>query len=262
MAQLHNLGIDIDNFIVFGLVLIRMTGCILFNPILGRNNIPSPVKMGISLMLAMLVYTYRDLSYVGTIDTSIEYIVIGTKEFLIGFVIGSVVSLFSYVIILGGEVMDLQTGLAMSKIYDPASNVSMSLSSTYLNIIFMFMFFYTNGHITLIKLFLELEKTLPYGSVLFSKELAQGMIGVFCEATVLGIKLAMPVVGLQFLMEIGVGILMKNIPQINVIMINIQAKILVGLIFLVIIYPPIMSFMEGLIETMFTRIENMTVLMR
>ena len=255
-------GLQIDNLIAFGLILLRMFGCILFNPILGRNNIPNTVKMGFSLLLAMLVYVHHDVSYIKSIDTPIEYILIGGKEFLIGFVIGSIVSFFSYVIILGGEVMDMQVGLAMSKIYDPGSNVSMSLSSTYLNIIFMFMFFYTNGHITLVKLFLELEKTLPYGSVVFGQELAQGVIGVFCESTVLGLKLAMPVIGLQFLMEMGVGILMKNIPQINVIMVNIQAKILVGLIFLVVIYPPAIAFVENMIERMFSNIESMIVLMR
>ena len=255
-------GLDIENLIAFGLILLRMFGCIMFNPILGRNNIPSTVKIGFSMLLAMLVYVHHDVSYIKTIDTAVEYIIVGGKEFLIGFAIGTVVSFFAYVIILGGEVMDMQIGLAMSKIYDPGSNVSMSLSSTYLNIIFMFMFFYTNGHVTLIKLFLELEKTLPYGSVIFGKELAQGMIGVFCECTVLGLKLAMPVIGLQFLMEMGVGILMKNIPQINVIMINIQAKILVGLIFLVIIYPPAIAFLEGMLEKMFDSIEDMVVLMR
>lgn len=255
-------GLNIDNIIAFGLILLRMFGCILFNPILGRNNIPNIVKMGFSMLLAMLVYVHHDVSYIKQIETPIEYIIVGGKEFLIGFAVGSVVSFFAYVIILGGEVMDMQVGLAMSKIYDPGSNVSMSLSSTYLNIIFMFMFFYTNGHVTLIKLFLDLEKTLPYGNVMFGKDLASGMIGVFCECTVLGLKLAMPVVGLQFLMEMGVGILMKNIPQINVIMINIQAKILVGLIFLVIIYPPAIAFVEGMLEKMFASIENMVFLMR
>lgn len=239
-----------------------MMGLILFNPILGRNNIPQTVKIGFSILLALMVFTYRDLSYVKEIDSTIEFIAVGGKEFVVGFVVGSVVSFFAYIIILGGEVMDMQIGLAMSKIYDPGSNVSMSLSATYLNVVFMFMFFYTNGHVTLVKLFLEMERVVPYGTVMYGKELASGMLGVFNQCTVLGLKLAMPMVGLQFLMEMGVGILMKNIPQINVIMVNIQAKILVGLIFLVIIYPPMISFMEHMIGGIFNSIESMSVLMR
>lgn len=252
---------DIDNLIAFGLVSLRMLGCFVLNPILGRRNVPVIVMIGMSLFMALLVYNFSDLSSIGTIESSVEYIVIGVKEFCVGFAVGFVVSLFSYIIILGGEVMDMQIGLAMAKVYDPNSNVSMSLTATVYNILFIFTFFAVNGHITLMKLFLDMEKIVPYGQAIYSGELGTAIISVFCHCTVLGLKLAMPMVGLQFLMEIGVGILMKNIPQINVIMINIQAKILVGLVFMVVIFAPAMSFVEYIIEEMFGAINQIAGLL-
>lgn len=254
--------LEIDNLIAFGLVLMRMTGCIVCNPILGRRNIPALLKAGMALMLTILVYTYSDISSIGVIDSTVEYIVLGLKEFCVGFVIGFVVSLFSFIIILGGEVIDMQMGLSMSKVYDPASNVSMSLNATFYNILFVFMFFSIGGHLTLFKLFLDLEHVIPYGHVVYNTDMAAYMISVFCQCTVLGVKLAMPVIALQFLLEMGVGVLMKNIPQINVIMINIQAKIFVGFIFLVAIFSPVMSFVENIIEGMFDSINIITGLMR
>lgn len=253
--------LEIDNLIAFGIVSLRMLGCFVFNPLLGRRNVPVIVFVGMSLLMALLVYNYSDMSTIGSIETAAEYIVIGAKELCIGFVVGFVVSLFLYIIILGGEVMDMQIGLAMAKVYDPNSNVSMSLTATVYNILFIFTFFAVNGHITLLKLFLELEKVIPYGQALYSGELGTAVISVFCHCTVLGLKLAMPMVGLQFLMEIGVGILMKNIPQINVIMVNIQAKILVGLVFMVVIFAPAMSFVEYIIEEMFGAISQLVGLM-
>lgn len=253
--------LEIDNLIAFGLVLLRMTGCIVFNPIFGRKNVPAMVQTGIALSLALLVYTYSDVSTIGVIDSTVELFVIGLKEMAVGLVIGFVVSLFSYIIILGGEVMDMQIGLSMSKVYDPSSNVSMSLSSTFYNVLFIFTFFITNGHLTMMKLFLDLEKVVPYGHVLLGSDVAQNMINVFCQCTILGMKMAMPIVALQFLMEMGVGVLMKNIPQINVIMINIQAKILVGLVFIVVIFSPMMSFMESVVENMFAAIIQISKLM-
>lgn len=253
--------LEIDNLIAFGLIFLRMSGCIVFNPILGRKNVPTMMKAGMSLILAILIYSYSDVSTIGVIDSTVEYIVLGLKEFCVGYVIGFVVSLFSYIIILGGEVIDMQMGLSMSKVYDPASNVSMSLNATFYNILFIFMFFTVNGHLTLFKLFLDLEKVIPYGHVLYGSDVASSVISVFCQCTVLGVKLAMPIVALQFLMEMGVGILMRNIPQINVIMINIQAKIFVGFIFLVIIFTPVMSFVEGIIEELFSAITQIAELM-
>ena len=248
--------LELDNLTAFGLVWLRMAGCITFNPILGRKNVPAMMQAGMSIALALLVYTYSDVATtVAVIDSTIELIIVGLKELFVGFAIGFVVSLFSYIIILGGEVMDMQMGLAMSKVYDPGSNESMSLSSTMYNVLFIFTFFIVEGHITLFKLFLDLEKVVPYGEVLFvNGDLAQHIIMVFCQCTILGLKLSMPMLALQFLMEIGVGVLMKNIPQINVLMINIQIKIFVGFIFMVVIFSPIMAFTEDIIELMFENI--------
>ncbi|MFV0517499.1 MAG: flagellar biosynthetic protein FliR [Aminipila sp.] len=253
--------LGIDNLIAFGLILLRMTGCIVFNPIFGRRNIPAIMRAGMAMILSILIYSYSDISTIGVINSNVEYIVLGIKELCVGFVIGFVVSLFSYIIILGGEVIDMQMGLAMSKVYDPASNVSLSLNATFYNILFMFVFFTVNGHLTLMKLFLELEKAIPYGHVLIGSDVASAMITVFCQCTILGMKLAMPMIALQFLMEMGVGILMKNIPQINVIMINIQGKIFVGMVFLVVLFSPVLSFVEGAIEEMFNAIYQIAKLM-
>lgn len=253
--------LGIDNLTAFGLIFMRMSGCIVFNPIFGRKNIPAMVKAGMALILTLLIYSYTDISSIGSINSSVEYIVLNIKEFCVGFVIGFIVSLFSYIIILGGEVIDMQMGLAMSKVYDPSSNVSMSLNATFYNILFIFTFFTVNGHLTLFKLFLDLEKVIPYGNAVFGSDLASSVISLFCQCTILGIKLAMPMIALQFLMEMGVGVLMKNIPQINVIMINIQAKIFVGFLFLVILFTPMMSFVEDIIENLFSAITQVARLM-
>ncbi|QHI71962.1 flagellar biosynthetic protein FliR [Aminipila terrae] len=253
--------LQIDNLTAFGLIFMRMLGCIAFNPILGRRSVPVIMKAGMSLMLAILIYSYSDISAIGVINSTVEYITLALKEFCVGFVIGFIVSLFAYIIILGGEVIDMQMGLSMSKVYDPGSNVSMSLNATFYNILFMLMFFSMNGHLTLFKLFLELEKAIPYGHVLLGKDVAANVISVFCQCTVLGMKLAMPMVALQFLLEMAFGVMMRNIPQINVIMINIQAKIFVGFIFLIIIFTPTMSFVEGMIDQLFSAIVQVAKLM-
>ncbi len=250
--------LELDNLSAFGLIFLRMAGCIGMNPILARRNVPAYAKTGMILMMTLLIYSFSDISSIGIISSTVEYIVVGLKEFCVGLVIGFIVSLFSYIVILGGEVMDMQMGLSMAKVYDPASNVSLSLTSTFYNVLFIFAFFNTNGHLTLFKLFLDSEKVVPYGHVILSPEASSAIVDVFCQCTVLGLKLAMPMMALQFMIEMGVGVLMKSIPQINVIMINIQAKIFVGLILLVVIYAPTVNFMEYAVETMFKSISDIT----
>ena len=125
---------------VFVFVFMRMSGCVLFNPIIGRRNLPNTLKVGLSLMLTFVIMGFAPPE-VPAIGSLIEFIVILLKELAVGYIIGFVVTLFSFVIAFGGEIIDMQMGLSMSKIYDPQSNVAMSLTATFYNILFMFLFF-------------------------------------------------------------------------------------------------------------------------
>lgn len=243
------------------LVFMRMTGCILFNPLVGGKNFPAIFKAGFIIMLTLVIATFAPPEPL-TNTTSLSLMILMIKEFLVGYTIGFICTLFTYVIIFGGELMDMQMGISMSKIYDPQSNVSMSLSATFFNVTYMFLFFTTGAHLTLIKLFLSSGKVIPYGQLQIHTELTGQIIDVFCQCTVLAVKLAMPILATQFFMEIGVGILMKAIPQINVFVVNIQAKLFVGLLLLVFIFSPAVSFLGKSIELMFDAINASMYLMQ
>lgn len=250
----------IENWIAFLLVLMRMMGCILFNPILGRKNFPPLFRIGMALVLALTIYAYSGVQGI-VITSAVEYIVLLLKEFIIGYVVGFVVNMVTYMIIFGGEIIDMQMGIAMSKIYDPNSNVSMSLSATYYNILFIFLFFLGNGHLTLIELFLYMERVIPYGQVVINPAVSEDVIEIFCQFTVLAMKFAFPILAIEFLLEMAVGILMKAIPQINVFVVNIQAKLLIGLVLIVVLFSPMVSFFEQVIETLFDAVNTVVITM-
>lgn len=243
------------NITGFALVLMRMTGSIFMNPILGRTNFPAMFKSGLVLMLTILVMTCAPPGEI-PVNTTAGLAVLMLKEFMVGYVIGFICNLFSYVISFSGELMDQQMGMAMSKIYDPASNVSLSLSATLFNIMYLLMFFAVNGHLTLIRLILDSGEAIPYGNIHFTSMLTQQMTDVFTQCTILALKMAMPIVAIQFLMEVAVGILMKAIPQINVFVVNMQMKMIVGFILFVLLMTPMSDFLENLIQELFQAISD------
>lgn len=72
----------------------------------------------------------------------------------------------------------------------------------------------------------------------------------------MGVKFAFPILAAEFLLEIGVGILMKMVPQINVFVINIQLKIILGLILLIFLISPIGEFLSNLVTVMIKSIQE------
>ncbi|MCL2088447.1 MAG: flagellar biosynthetic protein FliR [Oscillospiraceae bacterium] len=246
--------LTLDNITIFTFVFMRMTGCIFFNPILGRREFPNPFKVGLTILLTFTVMAYTT-PQVPTPVLPIEYMVHLLFELLVGYVIGFIITLFISVIAFGGEVIDMQMGMSMSKVYDPQSNAQMSISATFLNIMFIFLFLAANAHINLLNLFLISERLIPFGEMQLPAGLAAMMMDLFCQCTILAVKLALPVIAMEKLLEIGVGIIMKAIPQINVFVINIQAKLLVGIIMLLVLFVPFSNFLDDMITGVFENID-------
>ncbi len=254
--------LDIDGSIVlFSLIFMRVFACIQFNPLFGRTNIPIMVKGGIIMVLTILVYS---VSEPVTIDTGnvIGYAALLLKELAVGYVLGMVFNFFASAIIFAGSVIDYQMGLSMSSIYDAQSNASISLSATLLNILLMVCFLTTDAHLVVLKIFLTSADIVPYGSIRLGPEVASAALHFFAQFISLALRIAMPMLAVQLFVEVGMGILMKTIPQINIFVVNIQTKILVGLLIILLLFFPMSDFMLDIIEVLVQSMRDMLVTMR
>ncbi len=243
------------DFTLLLLIFMRMSGCILFNPILGRKNVPAVIKLGLALMLS--VFSYKLVPAQSMEMTSfLMFFFTLLKEFAVGYIIGFVIQMFMSVIMISGENMDMQIGISMSKIYDPQSNVSMPLSASMINAMFILVFFATNAHLTLIEVFVKLCVLVPYGSFDFHPEMFQQLISLFSLILIYAVKMSLPILAAELITEIAVGLVMRAVPQIDVFVINIQLKVIIGFIVILVMVPSLAAFLERLISLMFDNINH------
>ena len=240
---------------LFSLILMRMSGFILLNPILGRRNIPMQVKAGFLFVLTLTVYSFS-AGDAFDIANPLEYGFLLLKEFAAGYVIGYVTELFFFVITFAGYVMDFQMGLSMSTVYDPQSNTQVPITGSLLQAFYVLLFFAVDGHLALMKILLQSAEIVPYGGIVITQNLALRVIDLFSECVIMGIKFAFPILAAEFLIEIGVGILNKIVPQINIFVINIQLKVIVGLGLLVFLISPIGEYLSNLVTVMIKTIQE------
>ena len=244
------------DFTYFLLMLARMSGCVFFNQIFGRRNLPVIFKISISLFLTITVYGMLPPGEDLIVSTTIEYMLLVIKELFLGFLIGHIISLFFSTVVISGEIMDMQTGMSMSKIYDPSSNLSMGIIGSFLNVIFIMVFFSANGHLTLIKIFITSCKLIEIGNFTIPQQLFFNMVEMLQQILILALKLSMPIMAVEIILEAGIGILMKAIPQIQVFSVNVQLKILVGLLLIIVLVPTFATFIDNTITLMFDTIEK------
>lgn len=234
--------IDWAELTLFLYVLARMSGFILFNPILGRRNIPGFFRSGMALVFAVFVFSATEGTAqppAGVLDLALHM----TLEMGLGYLAGMVVSFFFYIPQLAGSVVDTQMGMTMNQIYDAGSQANMSVTGTLLNALMMLLFFAANGHHTLVRIFMTSEQIIPYGQAALTAQAASAMLEIFIECTVLGVKLCMPVLAAELIAQIGMGILMKVIPQINVFAINVELKVIIGLGLLFLLIAPFSEYL-------------------
>ncbi|MEY8310570.1 flagellar biosynthetic protein FliR [Oscillospiraceae bacterium 42-9] len=252
--------IDWSGFTLFLYILMRMTGFVLFTPFFGRNNIPSYYKVGMSLVLAVAVgYAYQ-----GTVQVPVgvlELVLRLLLELAMGYAVGFIMNLFLYVPSLAGHIMDEQMGMAMAQTYDPSFQGQSTPAGNVLNIFSILLFFAANGHQTLLRLMLNSAQLVPFGTASLGEDIAQTAAGLFIDCTLLAIKLCLPVLGAELMGQVGMGVLMKVIPQINVFAINIELKVLVGMVMLLFLITPFSEFLLSMENTMLAEVERAISLM-
>ena len=144
---------DTAHLTLFSLILMRMSGFILFNPIFGRRNIPTIVKSSMIFILTVAVYSFsRETAFV--VESPVEYYMLLLKEFAAGYVLGLVADLFFMVISFAGYIIDFQMGMSMATVYDPQSNSQMAITGNVMQTFFVLLFFAVDGHLALMKILL------------------------------------------------------------------------------------------------------------
>ncbi|HWQ78031.1 MAG TPA: flagellar biosynthetic protein FliR [Anaerovoracaceae bacterium] len=246
---------DLNTWYLFLFAGCRMTGVMFFNPIFGRGSVPAMVKIGLSLGIAFNVVHSLAGYYVADY-TTIDLLLSMVREFAVGFAMGFIMQLFLAVFHIGGELMDLQLGFSMAQMYDPTTNSQVSVTGNLITAMYAMLFFITNSHVTMLAIAAKSYSVVPVGLGGISGKIGVYVIELFGYILVYALQLALPIIVTEILAEVGVGILMRVVPNINVFVVNLQLKILVGLVVLITVIPVLVRFLGKLNLIMLDRMQD------
>lgn len=230
--------IDWAELTLFLYITARISGFVLFNPVLGRRNIPGIFRSGLILVLSVFVISFTAPAAVRIPGSVVEMGLRILLELALGYLLGLVMNFFFYIPQLAGHAIDTQMGMTMNQVYDASAQANLSVSSVLLNTLMTLLFFAAGGHHTLLRMMLTSHEIVPFGAVTLGLDAANAMLELFVECTLLAVKLCMPILAAELLGQLGMGVLMKVIPQINVFSINIELKVIIGLGLLLLLMAP------------------------
>ena len=251
--------IDWAELTLFLYITARVSGFILFNPILGRTNVPAAFRGGMVLVLSVFIMPLTNQQVpeaAGVAELAVRMLL----EIAVGFLLGMAVNFFFYIPQLAGSMIDTQMGMTMNQMYDAGAAANLSVTGMILNLLMTLLFFAGGGHLTLLRIFITSGEIVPYGAVSIHLEAYQLLLELFIECTILAVKLCMPILASELIAQVGMGVLMKVIPQINVFSINIELKVIVGLGLLFVLMIPFSEYLISAERTMLNSLHDILLL--
>jgi flagellar biosynthetic protein FliR len=244
------MGLDVFHlttakFETFVLVLIRVSVILFMLPVFSAPQVPRLVRLGLGLFVAFAVM--QTVPTIRALDLA-EFVVAVVCQVLVGFVFGFVSYLVFMGIQLAGEILDLQIGFAVSNIINPVTQQQITVIGEFELAIATLLFLVTDSHLLMLQgiggSFSLLP--LPYANV---SSATVASIGVFfAQAVLIVFKIAAPVSVALFVVNVGLGLMARVAPQMNVFVVGFPLQIGVGMIMLIVCMPLLGAVLPGLFD--------------
>lgn len=231
-----------NRYELFLLVFVRISGIFLFSPLFGSQNIPNIFKLGFSFIFSLLLTLNLGVNYFGQLDENFVILII--KELIIGIMIGYISYVFFSAFYILGQIVDMEIGFGMVNVIDPQNKVQIPVMGNFYYILAFLLFLLINGHHLLIKALVDSYKYIPIGELIINEAIISQLVNILSKTFSLGFKIASPIVIVILLVDILLGVLSRTIPQMNVFVVGMPLKIIVGMLIIVFTLP-IFNILSG-----------------
>ena len=240
---------------LFLLLLTRVSGIFIISPFFGSLNVPVYFRATAALAFSIVLFPVVDsLGAVDAPPSILMYAFSVLVELFVGWLIGFVAFVSLAAINMAGKVMDMQVGFAIVNVMDPTSGQQAPLIGSFLYNLAIIVFLVTNGHHGLIAGLAESFRLVPLLEVHPGLSLpiiiANFTTGIFLT----GMKIAMPVTFAILLTNVGLGILARTMPQLNIFVVGIPMQIMIGLGVLLMLIPFYVLFLDVVFNEMYGHI--------
>jgi len=212
--------LDLEKFLLFTLVLSRVSGLTMTAPIYGTREVPAQARVLLAVALALLITPTQWAVAVEYPGSTIHYLVFIGSEVLIGLCLGlGIVILFSGVQ-LAGQMASQIGGLMLADVFDPGSDTSVPVFSRLLLLVTLAVFVCIGGHRMVMAGLLDTFQTIPPGSAAVPHSITETFVALLTQSFSLGIRAAVPVVTALLLSTLVMGLISRTLPQLNILMVG------------------------------------------
>jgi flagellar biosynthesis protein FliR/FlhB len=217
-------------FLAVLFIFLRMVTFFTMVPVLFPKGTPNTLKMLFTLLISFILLPGVNSSGIaGAINNNYVLILYCVNEVITGLILGYLTSLCFNIVRMAGQLMDMQMGFAMLSMFDPTSNSNVTLLERLLYWVSLIMFLIIDGHHMLLRALVESFNAVGIGKSILFQDTIMYVINTFIQYFALGLKIAIPIVLIIIITDLTLGLIARTVPQLNVMVLGLPIKIIVGL---------------------------------
>ena len=225
----------------FMLVFARIGAMVMLMPGLGEVNIPGRAKLSIALALTLIILPLHRAQISVDMTSIFSLLVMMVREIAIGIVLGATARMALSALQVAGSVIAQQLGLGFVTSVDPTQGQQGVLIGNFLTILGLTLLFATDTHHLVISALNESYNIFSPGETMLTGDVAALATKAFSGAFKIGIQLAAPFLVFGIVFNVGLGILARLMPQMQVYFVGIPLAIVIGFL----IFAAVLSTMMG-----------------
>jgi flagellar biosynthetic protein FliR len=219
----------LDQFLVFTLVLSRVSGLVMTAPIFGTTDVPMPVRALLAVALSALVMPLVWGQSLVPPGNLVNYLVIVGAEVLVGFTLGMAINILFSGIQVAANVIGQMSGLQMAEVYDPTSDTTGPVFAQIMSYVTLAVFVLIGGHRKLLGALLDTFVWLPPGMGSLPSGLADAATSLVAQSFILAVRAAAPTMTALLLAHLVLGLIGRTMPQLNINALGFGFNSLVGM---------------------------------
>ena len=234
----------------FLIILVRISGFVFTAPFFSLKNSPRTTKIGLTLLLSLILFNitpYEPLEYMGVVG----YAVVAAENLVAGLLLGFLANVSYQIISLAGHMIDMEIGFSMVNEFDPVTSSQVTVSGTFYEYSVMLILMITYLHHYLIDALIDSFTVVPVGGVVINPLIYNVGLRYIVDFFVIAFRIVLPVFAALLIVNAILAIMAKVAPQMNMFVIGMQLKVLVGFAVMLVVVQLIPTVGEMIFDEMF-----------
>jgi flagellar biosynthetic protein FliR len=240
------LNLPIELIYRFLFILVRVASLLFAIPFFESHNVPILVKTALAMAVAWLLLPQVHSPSPSLNTPPVAFALGIASEVAIGLIIGFMLQLVFVGVQLAGQTAGYQMGFAIANVVDPASSMQIPMLSQFLNLFALMIFLSLNMHHYFIKVLVDSFKIIPFWGAQFDGNIFNLMIQMVSNAFVIAVKIGAPVMVSLLLTSVALGLIARTVPQMQIFIVAMPVKIILGLLFLGFSLPFCTNYLENI----------------